>query len=72
MAGEVHHRLGPRPPEEFRQQRTIGDVSLDKLGARIHRRAMSLGEVVDDANLVARVQQFLDTNAADVARPACN
>ena len=36
----------------------------------IDREAMAFGQVVEDGDLVAFIEQQLDADAADVARPA--
>ena len=48
----------------------VGQVALDERGARIERQAMALGQVVEDGDLMAGVDQLLGANAADVARAA--
>ena len=45
-------------------------VALDEFGARIERLAVALGQVVEDRDLVAGLEQLLHANAADVAGAA--
>ncbi len=48
--------------------RGIVEVALDESGAGIDGEAVALGEVVEDRDGVAAVEELLDADAADVAR----
>ncbi len=45
----------------------IGEVALDEGGARVDGLAVALGQVVENGDLMAGVDEFLGTDAADVA-----
>src|SRR3954454_15014502 len=42
-------------------------MALNELRAPVDGRTMSLGEIIEDCDLVPRVEQFLDANGTDVA-----
>ena len=62
--------VGAGLPEGLGQPGVIGQIPLDKPGAFIHRRGMSLGQVVVSGHVVSGVSQFFDARRADVTRAA--
>ena len=50
----------------------VGEVALEKPGARIQCLFVAFAEVVKDGDFKALIQKLLDTNAADVAGSACH
>ena len=46
------------------------EAAVDKLRARIHGGAMPFGEIVENGDVMAGVEQFLNANRPDVSRAA--
>jgi hypothetical protein len=45
----------------------VSQIALKELGAGIDRFAVSLGQIIEDRNLVTFIEQLLDANTANVA-----
>ena len=58
-----HHRV---------HRGAVRQVALDKRRLGVNRLLVALVQVVKDDDLFAGLDQLLDGDAADVARPACN
>jgi hypothetical protein len=56
--------------ERRAQRRAVADVDLEQDGGVVHLRAPTVGEVVDDRDLVAGLHECVDQVRADEAGPA--
>ena len=66
----MHHRVGPRRGHRRLDVLRIAQIADDELRARVDGLAVPQFETVEDHDLVARVQQVLRGDAADVAGAA--
>ena len=64
---KMHYRVGSHTLETLLHHGTVGQVAFDELRARIDRSPMSFAQVVENSDLVTRIQQFLDTNTSHIA-----
>ena len=69
--GKVHHALETPGAECLLQQRTVGQVALNKLGPRSHRRPPAVTQIVKDGHGMSAGQQNPCHGAADVTGAAC-
>ena len=68
----MHDSGGTDLLHQPKQVGPVRQVELVEFGARIHGSAVAFAEVIEDNNIVAKVQELLDANAADVAGSACD
>ena len=65
---KMHHGIRSEFLHGQTHRDTIGKIGLVKCGPRIHGRAMTFGQVVEDGDFMPPIEHFLDTNAPDVPR----
>src|SRR5438552_12534658 len=70
--GEMHDRIGPMLRQRFLDRLSILQIAFDELRARVDRGAMAFAEIIEDADLMAFVEQQLGANASDVASATDN
>jgi hypothetical protein len=68
----MHDGVGLRIPDRIQDVALLFGFAQDKSGARIHSGAMTLGKIVVNRHVVTGIQEFFDTNRADVTRAARN
>jgi hypothetical protein len=44
----------------------VGQITLEKFGARLDRLAMTFGQIVEDCDFITFIEQLLDANAPNV------
>ena len=72
VGGEVHDGFGLGFLNGGEDLVAVSEVAFDEFGARVEREAVALGEVVENGDLMAGVEEFLRANTADVACAAGN
>src|SRR5947208_13912475 len=66
----MHHSIRMGPFERSSNLRERLQFAFDKFRARIDRRAMAFGKIVEDSDRVSLIEKQLGANAADVAGAA--
>ena len=72
VGGKVHDGLRLGCCEGVGDGGDVHEVALGKGSPRVDRLAVALGEVVENRDGVACVEQFLHANAANISRAACD
>jgi hypothetical protein len=62
----VHHRVGPGLLHRILDVASILEITFDQCRARIDREPMSLREVVENRDLMPRVEKLLDVDTANI------
>ena len=65
----MHDGVGPPVGERLADGSTLVEVARHERGAGIDRPAVAFGEVVEDGDLVATIEELFDADAADVTGP---
>ncbi len=66
----MHDGLGADALDGGEDGVAVLEIALDQRSARIDGAAMALGEVVENGDVVALVEELLDADAADVSGSA--
>ena len=68
----MHDRIHRVRSEQLVQGSAIRQIAHHQFGVFRHRETMAAAQVVEDNDLVPRLQQLFGHHAADVTRTPCN
>lgn len=67
----MHHRIRPKAPQTFDQERPVTRIAFDEGCSFVHRPTMPLARVINHGHLMPCIQQLFDANTAGVSRSSC-
>ena len=51
-------------------RRSVPQIALNKRGPLVNGLTMTFAQIIDDGDLMARIQEFFNANTANIAGPA--